>query len=135
MGRSPDRLILAIPDVPPGINQQYGRGGRRVYLTDDAVRWKERAALFIGAQAGQQGWRHEEGQTYWIAIYFSVGEGRREIDLDAPVKIIIDTVAEKLGFPDDSPKYFVKQSSQTIEARDRFVFIIVEPYDRLEWKE
>ena len=60
-----------------------------------------------------------------------MGKGRKELDFDAPIKIITDTLAAKLGFPDDSPKYFVRGSIETIKSDERFVSIVMEPYDRV----
>ena len=128
------RFAVMIPDVPPGINQQYKYGKGNVRLSDAANIWKEKAALIIGARAGELGWVYGGG-TYKIDIWFSVGKGRKELDFDAPVKIIIDTLAEKLGFPDDSPKYFVRGSIETVKSDERFVSIVMEPYDRVVLRE
>ena len=128
------RFTVMIPDVPPGINQQYKYGKGNVRLSDAANAWKEKAALIIGARAGELGWRYGGG-TYRIGIRFSVGKGRRELDFDAPIKIITDTLAEKLGFPDDSPRYFVLGSIETIKAAERFVIVFMEPYDRVVVRE
>ncbi len=90
-------FFVLIPFLPPGINAQYTRHKytRQVILTTKARRWKQDAALEIGARAGLLGWEASEGR-YDIEIL--VGGSRS--DADAYVKTVVDTVTQKLGFDD-----------------------------------
>lgn len=100
-----------IPLLPPGINETYGYGRGRVYMTHKAQRWKRDAALIIGAEAGRIGWE-DYGGKYEIEI---VTYGSR-MDVDAPVKLIIDTVTRKLGFDDSRVMH---QSSDIIRDTEK----------------
>lgn len=85
-----------IPIAVPGINTQYRRGLHgKVFKAKPHKLWAKQAALIIGARAGELGWR-DEGSQYDIEI--TVFNSR--LDADAPVKLIIDTVTQKLGFDD-----------------------------------
>jgi len=100
-----------IPLLPPGINRTYGKGRGRVYLTHEARAWSKGAALVIGAEAGRIGWE-DYGGDYEIQITMY---GSR-LDVDAPIKLIIDTVTRKLGFDDSR---VIMQSSKTVRDTDK----------------
>lgn len=91
-----DSLSVWIPVLPPGKNATYGYGKMRVYLSDEASSWAEKAALIIGAAAGEQGFIVQDSDEYAILIY-TYGS---DLDVDAPVALVIDTVSRKLGFDD-----------------------------------
>ena len=112
-----------IPLLPPGINRMYGKGRGRVYLTHEARKWAKDASFIIGAEAGRTGWE-DFGGKYEIEI---ITYGSR-MDVDAPVKLIIDTVTRKLGFDDSRVKH---QSSDIVRETDK------EGVDIMlrEWKE
>ena len=106
-----------IPLLPPGINRTYGKGRGRVYLTHEARAWSKGAALVIGAEAGKIGWKDYGGEyEIQITMYGS------RLDVDAPVKLILDTVTRKLGF-DDS--HVIMQSSKTVRDTDKEGVMIV----------
>ncbi len=100
-----------IPLLPPGINRMYGKGRGRVYLTHEARKWAKDAALIIGAEAGRTGWE-DSGGEYEIEI---IMYGSR-LDVDAPIKLVIDTLTRKLGFDDVR---VTKQSSKTVRETDK----------------
>ncbi len=90
-------FFVFIPFLPPGINAQYTRHkytGQRI-LTTKARKWKQDAAMVIGARAGLLEWEVDEGK-YDIEIL--VGGSRA--DVDAYEKTVVDTVTQKLGFDD-----------------------------------
>jgi len=100
-----------IPLLPPGINRMYGKGRGRVYLTDEARKWAKDASFIIGAEAGKTGWEDYGGEfEIEIVMYGS------RLDVDAPVKLIIDTVTRKLDFDDSR---VIMQSSRTVRDTDK----------------
>ncbi len=99
-----------IPVLPPGINATYKttkQGG--FYKSKAAKEWQAKAALIIGSQAAELDWKHESSH-YSIEIFLYEWHG----DVDACVKLVIDTVSQKLGFDD---KLIVKQCSEKIENK------------------
>jgi Holliday junction resolvase RusA-like endonuclease len=128
---SPDRaLVVEIPALPPGINSQYavgrGRGDKgkaHVYLTEYANTWSAKAALIIGAKAGLVGWYHRF-TSYGLLLIFS-GSG---LDVDAPVKLVMDTLTRKLGF-DDS--LIVEQASLRLNSPEKKLVLVLYPCEEL----
>lgn len=137
----PGVLCVQIDALPPGINSQYGVGrGRapspllasivqddrkpRVYLTAQAEDWAEKAALVIGAEAGVAGWELES-INYGVLIIFS---GSR-MDVDAPVKLVIDTLTRKLGFDD---RYITEQASIRLDSKEKRMLIVLYPCDEIK---
>ncbi len=116
-------LKIWIPLLPPGINESYGvvnrRGKADMYKTEKALIWQQGAALIIGAEAGRQGWV-DDSRYYEIKITLQ----NSNHDEDASVKIVQDTVAEKLGFND---KRIMEQSSRKIQAEEKGVWIELRP--------
>lgn len=94
-------LTVKIDSCPPGVNATYGIKGNRgkgqkgLFKTDEATSWQEGAALVIGSAAAMQDWK-DDSKYYSIEIIFH----HPRLDADAPLKIIVDTVAQKLGFND-----------------------------------
>lgn len=97
--------------MPPGVNTQYGYGRGRVYLTKAAKQWVEDASLIIGSEAGRIGWE-DQWDAYGLAIYF---EGSK-MDVDAPIKLVQDTITRKLGFDDQKiSEVSSTRGDQTVE--------------------
>jgi hypothetical protein len=135
----PGALVVQIDALPPGINSQYGVGrGRardvsyltesddrkpRVYLTPEAEKWAAQAALVIGAKSGETGWR-QEFASYGLLTAFS----GTTMDVDAPVRLVIDTVARKLGFDD---RLIVEQASIRIKHEKKSLLIVLYPCEEL----
>jgi len=80
---------------PPGINATYKVTGSRMYKSDIAVDWQTSAALAIGSKAGEIDWK-DSHDYYGINIYTA----NKNMDVDATVKLVIDTIAQKLDFND-----------------------------------
>lgn len=112
-------LRIWVPILPPGINQSYGvvnrQGKGDMYKTQDALIWQAGAALIIGSEAAQQNWM-DDSKFYEIKI--TLYNSRH--DVDANLKIVLDTVAEKLGFND---KKIVEQSSKKIQSNEKGILI------------
>jgi hypothetical protein len=132
-------LFVQLDALPPGINTQYGvgrgrerelpyltegRGGKpRIYLTEQAEKWAAQAALVIGARAGVTGWEHEHS-NYGLLTVFS----GTKMDVDAPIKLVIDTVTRKLGFDD---RLIVEQASIRIAHEKESLLIVLYPCEEL----
>lgn len=111
-------LEVFIPILPPGINRDYAIGWHgKMHKTNEARAWSKSAALLIGAKAGQIGWEDHEGR-FEIDIICS----RMKHDVDAPMKLIIDTVSLKLGFDDRRVR---GQSSRRADLGDKGIMIIL----------
>lgn len=100
---------VQIPTTPPGINQTYkvsqkwgvDKKGKKVkkafmYKDSSALEWAQGAALIIGAEAGVQDFQFNIKSKYKIQIDFA----SKGYDVDAPLKLILDTLCQKLGFDD-----------------------------------
>ncbi|MHC4463684.1 MAG: hypothetical protein ACYS30_19970 [Planctomycetota bacterium] len=119
------QLYILLPIVPPSINATYKYGKGRVYLSDAATSWSEQAALMIGCEAGRQRWR-DNGSTYRLDVVFSRGK-KRIIDVDAPMKLIIDTVTRKL-FTDQDDMRIVKYSGERVLSDSEWCIVKLTPY-------
>lgn len=123
-------LIVKIDSCPPGINQTYGikgdrgKGQKGLYKTPEATNWATKASYIIGNAAGNQGWE-DQSKYYSIEIIFS----HPLLDVDAPIKLIIDTVAQKLNFSD---RRIVEQSSRKIVDDKESVTIILRDADQMK---
>ena len=114
-------MDIFIPLNPPGINQTYGYGQGRVYMTDVARSWSEGAAFIVGSEAGMQNWE-DIFDYYQIFIKFN----NWNLDVDAPIKLVIDTVTRKLGFDD---KRILRQCSEKINSGEKGVWVTLENYE------
>lgn len=90
-----------------------------MYKTAKALIWQQGAALIIGSEAGNQGWV-DNSKYYELEIKFS----NWNMDEDGPVKLVQDTIAEKLGFND---KRILRQCSEKIKSEDKGVWIELRP--------
>lgn len=117
-------FFVLIPFLPPGINAQYTRHKYtgQVILTTKARKWKQDAALVIGARVGLLGWEVEDG-LYDIEIL--VGGSRA--DADAYEKTVVDTVTQKLGFDD---RRIRKAASEKMKVRKMLARYYAEEIDR-----
>lgn len=118
-------LKIFVPLLPPGLNQSYGIGKTDedkgfLYKTSPASQWAEQAALIIGSEAGIQEWV-DDAEYYEIIIKFS----NFRQDVDAPLKLVIDTISQKLGFND---KRIMKQCSEKVKLDVPGVQIELNPY-------
>ncbi len=95
----PDELTAILP-APPGVNSIWRTGRRRdgvsirVYKTPRARAWDEQAILLLRAA----GWRPLPPGLYWVALCCTVFTCR--LDIDAPLKALLDVVASALGVDD-----------------------------------
>lgn len=86
-----------IPLLPPGINTQYKRNRNGMVFVNKLHRiWAEKAALIIGARAAELGWEAQPDEEYYVEIALY----NFTLDVDAPLKLILDTVSRKLDFDD-----------------------------------
>ncbi len=118
-------FFVLIPFLPPGINAQYTRHrytGQTI-LTTKARKWKQDAAMVIGARAGLLGWEVGEGK-YDIEIL--VGGSRS--DADAYVKTVVDTVTQKLGFDDRRVR---KVTAEKVKSKKMLEWYMNEEMSRL----
>lgn len=114
---------VSIPTLPPGINQTYNYSAstkNRVFLSNDARRWEEKAALIIGAEAGIQNWEYDKSAEYSLVIEW--GGGRH--DVDAHIKLAQDTLTRKLDFDD---RQIVTVVASRIESEDEIIKLILIP--------
>jgi Holliday junction resolvase RusA-like endonuclease len=124
---------VAFGTLPPGINETYAvgrsKGGQaRFYKTDDAKRWQKYAALVVGAAAGSRGWKVRSSK-YGMFMVFS-GSFH---DVDAPIKLIIDTVTQKFQLDDF---HVTEQSSVRIAEGPPLLAVFFYPCDEvLSWDE
>lgn len=86
---------------PPGINATYRSGRGRWYKTARARQWQQDALLLLRAA----GIRTLPAGSYWLALALTLCTVR--LDADAPLKLVIDTVAEALGIDDRCVGLFV----------------------------
>ncbi len=96
-----------IPVLPPGINQTYKTtkiGG--FYKSEIATEWQEKSALIIGSKAAELDFEPYGNYSIYVEIHNS------KADVDASIKLIIDTITQKLGFDD---KHIIMQSSIKIQ--------------------
>ena len=96
------RLQLFIPLLPPGINRTYKAGvnkqtGKLLIYKDKAVKdYQAHIGLMIGAKAGEIDFNVKDYDKLFLTlkIYNS------KMDVDAPIKMIQDAIADKLEFDD-----------------------------------
>lgn len=117
---------VQIPTTPPGINQTYkvsqkwgfdkkGKKVKKAFMYKDAsaLEWAKGAALIIGAEAGVQNFQFNIKSKYKVEFDFAA----KGYDVDAPLKLILDTLCQKLGFND---KYIsettIRKSSKVQEG-------------------
>lgn len=116
---------IFIPLNPPGLNGTYqissASGKAHMFKSSEANLWATQAALLIGAKAGEVDWK-DDSQFYEISIKFT----NLRQDSDAPIKLIIDTLSQKLGFND---KRIMKQCSEKVEGEIKGVLIELKPYN------
>ncbi len=109
------QLVIFIPVSPPGINQQYKIGRRAgrasFYMSQRSREWADKAALIIGSEASRQGWLSAFSH-YRIKI--SLAKTYR-FDLDAPIKLVIDTISRKLGFNDKCVDLIICERAASLE--------------------
>lgn len=79
--------------IPPGINATYKTGSGRFYKGEKAKQWQSDALLLLRAA----GFRTGHADTV-LKLDLELGGSR--LDLDAPLKLAIDTIAEALGVDD-----------------------------------
>lgn len=111
-------LKIWIPLLPPGINQTYRIGNGHMYKSREANDWAADAAMVIGSAAVD--WV-DESEYYEICI--ELHNDRH--DVDAPIKLVIDTVAAKLGFNDNR---IMKQCSEKKMSNEKGIMIELRPY-------
>ena len=119
----PKVLTLRL-DLPPGKNQSHGYGRGRVYTSKVAKEWAEAAALEIGSQAGKRRWRLDQLIEWEIAMTWSVGKRRKNLDIDAPVTLAMDTISRKLGFDDE---IFTRLVSERVKHDERWLEVSLIP--------
>lgn len=108
----PTKLVrIDIPFLPPGINSNYGFGNRKVYKTRETTDWSEKAGLIIGSTINASGWNYQEGREYGLVLIWS----GTKLDVDAPVKVIMDTITRKIGFDDKHIKYVSSHKRESKE--------------------
>lgn len=116
------QFTVFIPVFSPGLNQTYKTGRGRFYKSKEAKEWQAKAALIIGSAAAEQEWV-DDSKYYEILIEFN----HPRQDVDAPIKLIIDTVSQKLGFNDKKIK---RQCSEDIkDLSESGVWITLQSYE------
>src|SRR3972149_8241758 len=90
------RLEVFVPGPIVGLNQTYKTGRGRFYKSAEATSWASAAALIIGAEAGEASW-FDGGADFSLSLTLS----RIRHDIDAPLKLVQDVLADKLGFDDE----------------------------------
>lgn len=93
-------IKIWIPIVPPGVNQTYGvncKSKQKVYKTPAAKQWENDAIMPIRSAANSNDFRIDPKNDRLNISILMLGSGH---DVDAPIKMIIDTVARVLGFDD-----------------------------------
>ena len=113
-------LIVFIPMLPPGLNQTYKTGKGNFYKSSEAKEWQAQAALLIGAEAGHQNWV-DDSKFYEVEL--TIQNSRH--DTDAFIKLVIDTLAQKLGFDD---KRIKKITSEKIVSKEKGITIRLTHY-------
>lgn len=88
-------LSVSVP-LPPGLNQTYKTTSNSgiIYKDRKTVEWQNDAALLIGSAAGVQNFERDN----WYSVVLEFKSDR--MDIDAPVKVVLDTLARKLNFND-----------------------------------
>ena len=91
-----DYFNIFIEVLPPGINKTYSvtsKGGKgRMYKSEEAKAWATGAALQIGSRAAELEFEPEGHYDLKIIVTGS------RMDVDAPIKLIQDTLCQKLDF-------------------------------------
>lgn len=93
-------IKIWIPIVPPGINATYGvncKSRQKVYKTKEAKQWEKDAIMPIRSAANSVGFVVDPKKDKLIISIVMQGSGH---DVDAPIKMIVDTVARTLCFDD-----------------------------------
>jgi hypothetical protein len=88
-----------IPVMPPGINETYGvncKSKRKVYKTPVAKQWQVDAIMPIRTAANIAEFFIDKDDK--LSIYITIFGSK--YDVDAPIKLIIDTIADTLDFND-----------------------------------
>ena len=119
------RKVLTLRlDLPPGKNQSHGYGRGRVYTSTVAKEWAEAAALEIGSQAGRHRWTIDQLIDWEIQMTWSVGKRRKNLDIDAPVTLAMDTISRKLNFNDE---IFTRLVSERVQHDERYLEVSLIP--------
>lgn len=120
-------LKITIESCPPGINATYKvnpNSHRKVYKDEQATAWAAGAALVIGAAAAKQDWK-DDCEFYEVEVIFH----HPRLDVDAPIKLIYDTLSQKLGFNDGR---IIKQGSEKVIDDCEQVVIILRGVKELQ---
>lgn len=90
----PQCFLSATLPHPPGINATYRVGQRRFYKSNAARDWEQAALLTLRAA----GFRTLPPGVYWVGV--AVDLYTIALDLDGPLKLLLDTLEAALGVPD-----------------------------------
>lgn len=115
-------LTVFIPTLPPGLNQTYKTGKGNFYKSSEAKEWQAQASLIIGAEAGHQNWV-DDSKFYEIELFIQ----NSRHDTDAFIKLVMDTLTQKLGFDDKRIKKII---SEKITSTEKGLTIRLSPYEQ-----
>jgi len=115
-------LKFIIPTLPASMNQIYNiiYGLRKIELKPEVRLWKNDAKQYIPP------WSYPDESLFWISLEFHgnwrVRSGKiKKVDHANMEKVVIDVVAEKLGF--DDSRIFEKRMSRKVQSTDERVEI------------
>lgn len=91
------QLTITLP-IPPSVNHSHltTRNGKRI-MKEETREYKEKAALVARLEANQQGFIP---QTSRLALTMTIFAHRNGIDVDNRCKILLDSLADGIGFND-----------------------------------
>lgn len=97
-----DMLFEAVLSVPPSTNHAYTKAKNhdRLVMTTAGKKWKARHFNHLALEARMQGWNHPSDAPLRIELTFYFQNDKRKRDLDDHLKLLLDIVADALGFND-----------------------------------
>ena len=87
-------MVITLP-MPPGINRTYKVGNGRFYKSAEAKQWEEDAYYLIKACRNQKRLWSEKVHIIMSCTKY------RELDIDAPIKIVLDALENAGLFKND----------------------------------
>lgn len=115
-------INFTIPNLPPSMNVLYEptfRGGRMtgMKMKDGARRWQEMALFYIPQM------KLGEGSTLRIDMEFNFDFSKRRFDCSNLCKLVVDTIAKRLGINDKIVRH---GSWYSLDSEKEFVSVTVE---------
>lgn len=100
----PDLLFSTSTPIPESVNHAYMPVARtgKIVMTKKGRTWKQKQFQHIALEGRVQGWAMPPEAKLKIVVVFHFRDDGKRRDLDDYPKLLLDTIADALGFDDFS---------------------------------